>query len=98
MRPAALCHRQGASPLVESMIGMLYKKHRPHLQVVWRKLSKVKPRRYRVSYIMRDHWAPLAITKSLRSASCVAALSVQRTRREQPFLVLCGPCCLPALT
>ena len=46
----------------------------------------------------RDQWAPLAITKSLRSASCVAALSVQRTRREQPFLVLCGPCCLPALT
>ena len=34
MRPAALCHRQGASPLVESMIGKLYKKHRPHLEVV----------------------------------------------------------------
>jgi len=42
--------------------------------------------------------ACLAIKKSLRSASCVAALSVQRMSREQPFLVLCGPCCLSALT
>ena len=42
--------------------------------------------------------ACLAILKSLRSASPVAALSVQSTSTEHPFLVVCGPCCLPALT
>ena len=30
MRPAALCHRKR----VNSMFGKLYKKHRPHLEVV----------------------------------------------------------------
>ena len=38
------------------------------------------------------------ILKSLRSASPFAALSVQSTSTEHPFLVVCGPCCLPALT
>ena len=40
----------------------------------------------------------LKISKSLRLASFVAALSVQSKSSVQPFLVLCGPCGLPALT
>src|SRR5215467_13989268 len=35
---------------------------------------------------------------SLRSASPVAALSVQSTSTLHPCLVVCGPCCLLALT
>jgi hypothetical protein len=48
-------------------------------------------------YVERNQ-ADLAITKSLRLASCVAALSVQSKSSVQPFSVLCGPCGLPALT
>lgn len=46
----------------------------------------------------KDTYACLEITKSLRFASPVAALSVQSTSTLQPLLVVWGPCCLPALT
>src|SRR5262249_43284545 len=44
------------------------------------------------------HQACWMTLKSVRSASPVAALLVQSTSTVHPFLVLCGPCCLPALT
>src|SRR5215831_6706299 len=39
----------------------------------------------------------VARVKSLRSAASFELRSVQRTRSLHPFLVVCGPCALPAL-